>query len=162
MKNKTNHGCSPDSAECDTAFAPPLPVGARSHFRRRLLGALQARAAPGGFVTPDIPSGAPARPPWGLQEPSRGPDGRCRAAPRRASCTEVKCAARSGAAWPRCFSSSRTWRRMLGSFASAPGRLWSKSEPIPLHPWHSCFPEAWALQTTRNWDPRPECKICTG
>lgn len=91
------------------AIAPPLPVGSRSHFRRGLLSPLQARAAPGPFLTLDVPSGAPARHSFGLQEPSRGREALFRAVSRRASCTEVvKCAARSGAAWPKCFSSLKT------------------------------------------------------
>lgn len=45
-----------------------------------------------------------------------------------ASSEALRCAARSGVAWPKCVSSWKTCRRAPGSYASALGRSWSKSD----------------------------------
>lgn len=149
VKHKPEAAVSRAALSVTPPFAQPLPVAARRHFRRRPRSSLADRAAPCLFLTPH-PRGARPRPSFGPREPRRGRrPGSCRF--RRASSSVlVKCAARSGAAWPKCFSSLRTWRRIVRSSASAPGHLWSKYRRVPLHFQHDYFPEMEALQTSCN------------
>lgn len=113
-RKKLKSSSHPSSSECDPAPRPAPSGGLPSHFRRRLPALLRCSQL-GPSPSPAWRAG---RPPFGLEDPAAPPR-----APQGCLLRGVRCAARSGATWPKCFSLSKTWRRIIRSFASAPGHL---------------------------------------